>query len=936
MKEELRVALEKRRELEAIINRSPAVVFLWRAAEGWPVEFVSDNIAQFGYSPDDFTSGRIPYADIVYAEDLARVADEVNRYSREGRAEFTQEYRILTRYGEVRWLDDRTFVRRDSTGTITHYQGIVIDITERKRAEEERERLLAQVEQHRKRAEELARTLERERGTLQAIIENTHTQLAYLDPEFNFVMVNSAYAQDSGHTKEELVGRNHFELFPNPENQAIFEMVRDTGQPVEFHAKPFEYADQPWRGVTYWDWTLAPAKDEAGRVRGLVFSLLNVTEQIRAQEALRQAKEYSEKLIETANVMIIGLDAAGNIRVFNDAAEEITGYTRDELSGRDWFEVLVPRDRYPGVWEMFTEAMAGGVLPRTFDNPILTKSGEERCISWRNSELREQGKITGTISFGLDITERMQMEEALRKAHAELETRVQERTAELAKANEDLRLEIAEHKRAKDELQMRERQQAAIAELGQPALAGIDLSRLMDEAVVLLAKTLEVEYAKVLELLPDGKALLLRAGVGWKEGYVGHATVGSGVDSQAGYTLLSHEPVIVEDLRTETRFSGPPLLREHGVVSGVSVIISGRDRPFGVLGAHTTRRRTFNRDDINFLQAIANVLAMAIERKQAEEERERLLENIEQWAEVAQGRAAELQGVLDNMVDGVFVCNVEGRVTLANESAVQMLGLAGLEEVKRALADLSALVRMRHPDGRPFASEELPLARALAGEIVVAEEAIVYNRRTQQDIYVRASTAPIKDARGEIVGAVGVVRDVTELTELDRLKDQFISVAAHELKTPVTIMKGYAQVLLRTYEDLPEPSRRMLDAIDRGADRINALVEDLLDISMLQVGRLELVVERIDLPELVRGVVDRMALTTTKHRIRVVKAEPVVVQGDRERLGEVLINLIDNAIRYSPQGGDVDVAVNVQEREAVVSVRDCGVGIPKEKQARIF
>ena len=133
---ELRSALEKRKELEAIIYRSPAIVFLWRAAEGWPVEFVSDNIEQFGYTPEDFISGRIPFAKIVHPEDLGRVGAEVLRYSQEGQTEFTQEYRIITKSGDVRWLDDRTLVRRDTNGIITHYQGVVIDISERKRVEE--------------------------------------------------------------------------------------------------------------------------------------------------------------------------------------------------------------------------------------------------------------------------------------------------------------------------------------------------------------------------------------------------------------------------------------------------------------------------------------------------------------------------------------------------------------------------------------------------------------------------------------------------------------------------------------------------------------------------------------------------------------------------------------------------------------------------------
>src|SRR3954452_24429050 len=127
---------------------------------------------------------------------------------------------------------------------------------------------------------------------------------------------------------------------------------------------------------------------------------------------------------------------------------------------------------------------------------------------------------------------------------------------------------------------MQARQQAVVAELGYRALTGTDLAILMDEAVVLVAQSLRVEYCKVLELLPEGDALLLRAGTGWNEGLVGRATVGAGLDSQAGYTLLLDEPVIVKDLRAERRFDGSSLLHEHGVVSGMSTLIRGYEKPF--------------------------------------------------------------------------------------------------------------------------------------------------------------------------------------------------------------------------------------------------------------------------------------------------------------------------------------------------------------------
>ncbi len=163
------------------------------------------------------------------------------------------------------------------------------------------------------------------------------------------------------------------------------------------------------------------------------------------------------------------------------------------------------------------------------------------------------------------------------------------------------------------------RHEAALAQLGRRALAGIDPSVLIDEAVSLVAQSLRAEYCAVLELLPDASAFTVRAGVGWKEGVVGQAKVSAYTDSQAGYTLLRTQTVVVEDLSEERRFTADPLLHDHGVVSGMSVTIRGEGQPFGVLSVHTARRCKFAKDDVAFLQDVAEMLATSIERKRAEE-----------------------------------------------------------------------------------------------------------------------------------------------------------------------------------------------------------------------------------------------------------------------------------------------------------------------------
>ena len=178
--------------------------------------------------------------------------------------------------------------------------------------------------------------------------------------------------------------------------------------------------------------------------------------------------------------------------------------------------------------------------------------------------------------------------------------------------------DVTDRKASQLELERRTRQQAAIAELGLVALAQPDPRQIMERAMDAAARTLEVEYAKVLMRLPEG-SLRLVAGVGWRPGTVGQALVEPGAGSQAGFSIDATEPVVVEDLRTEQRFSGPPLLREHGVVSGISTTIRAQDGVWGVLGVHTTRRRAFNESDVLFVQTLANLIGNVIQQADARE-----------------------------------------------------------------------------------------------------------------------------------------------------------------------------------------------------------------------------------------------------------------------------------------------------------------------------
>ncbi len=233
------------------------------------------------------------------------------------------------------------------------------------------------------------------------------------DERHRMVLVNDAECALAGRPRAELLGRSDDELLPREQWERFWREDDHVIATGEGCASEDEIPDAQGNVRTYI--TQKTRFVDAAGNRFVVGVLRDITQRKRAERAVQAAKDYAEKLIETANAMVVGLDAEGHISVFNQAAERITGYTRAELEGRNWFEVVVPRERYPQVWEEFGRLNDGG-LPGEFENPILTKSGEERQVVWRNAVLARPGEPQSTISFGIDVTGRRRAEAELRRS----------------------------------------------------------------------------------------------------------------------------------------------------------------------------------------------------------------------------------------------------------------------------------------------------------------------------------------------------------------------------------------------------------------------------------------------------------------------------------------------------------------------------------------
>ncbi len=548
-------------------------------------------------------------------------------------------------------------------------------------------------------------------------------------------------------------------------------------------------------------------------------------------------------------------------------------------------------------------------------------------------------------------------------------------------------------------LQSRLRQQAAVARLGQIALSQTDLALLFDETVAVVAQVLEVEFCKILEQRPGEGGLLLRAGVGWQEGLVGQAMVGTDLDSQAGYTLLSNEPVIVTDLAADTRFSGPPLLTEHGVVSGVSIIIQGRERPFGVLGAHTAEYRRFTQDDVNFLRAVAHILAAAVSRAEIEEALRQhiqflsLLNDITRTAASSLSLAEMLQNLADQLgelfgADGCYI-------TLWDEEQQKPLPAASYGPLRDRYPTLQAepgeptMTESVIRAGRPLAAEDVfntpYLSRRIAemfptrsmlglpliaggqklgaalisfhqthhftpeeiarGEQSVAQISLAIARvRLLEEVQRQAAQLEqlVAERTLELEDIAQTLRQTqAELVRQEKMAilGQLAGSVAHELRNPLGAMRN-AVYALNMLLETPEPDvANLLDILNSEIDTSISIIGSLLAYASHQPP----LPRPVDANEIARQTAANMTVPAHVQIIYRLDQTLPLVYADPALLTQAFSHILRNAVQavsppYAPEeNGRITIQTKMTEPDTVaVSFTDTGAGIPPENLNKLF
>ncbi len=741
--------------------------------------------------------------------------------------------------------------------------------------------------------------------------------------------------------------------------------------------------------------------------------------------------------------------------------------------------------------------------------------------------------------------------------------------------------DISKRKRIEETLNQRVRQQAAVADLGQQALVSIDLPSFMNRLVETVGQTLDVGFVELWEISPARDEFLLVSAVGWPIEDIGSLTIPATPQSEAGYTLQVGGPVIVHDLTTERRYEDADLLSARGIVSGISVLVTVGDNPYGVLSVHTSERTQFTQDDVNFVQSVANILVTTVDHERAEElqrhyaaivsssddaiigetlnglisgwnlaaermfgysaeevmgqpvtnlypdhlrhEMHELLEQIYQGRRVeqhesirrtkdgrlidvsvslspirdrmgriigasktardiserklieieraavdqrlqlaleagrmgtwdwnlgtdeiiwspnmerihglepgtfggtfeefkrslhpddrvrvldainetvengedfhveyrnirpdgevqwldARGRVVQsgrgrpdhmtgvctdvteqvesrrqiakfaaaaiaerdrLQQIIDIIPEGIAITDESGRILVSNQAARQIWGQIPPDSDMHGY-DAFGVV---DPDGSPWPWDQLPTSRSLLnGERTVGKQLTLRNATSGELVPLLVNSAPIVDEQGTVTGAVTTFQDITSFKEFERQKDEFLQTLSHDLKNPLTSVKGNAQFLRRRAQAANPDLLPIVDRIENSAVQAVELIDELLDLTRLQMGRpVELVRSRTDLNQVVRQVADQQAATSRFHRIRVETEDSSLIgHFDEMRLSRVLSNLINNAIKYSPDNTEIVIRIEHSQDDrlwAQIHIVDHGIGIPATDLPRLF
>jgi PAS domain S-box-containing protein len=401
---------------------------------------------------------------------------------------------------------------------------------------------------------------------------------------------------------------------------------------------------------------------------------------------------------------------------------------------------------------------------------------------------------------------------------------------------------------------------------------------------------------------------------------------------------LKQEPIVIEDIQVAAEFnefalSADSPLAAEGARGYLCVPLWFGDQFEGTLTATFHEPITLIGPQVQTFTGCATHIAAALAHarlhKQVVNERTRL------------------RAILDQLPEGIIITEAaNGSVSYANEAASTILGVPLSKLISTPINNYTHTDIALHLSGRTIFPWNFAIIRALSGETISSQETVI-SRPNGKDAVILSSSAPLLSEDKIITGAVIVFQDISAQKSVEQQKNEFLSIASHELRTPITAIQGFAEILQLHFGQIQEPnqqSSRAADIIIEQTELLSRLVDEMLDLTRIDNMQLVLHPQCVNLVNLVKRSIEIQSSTTRKHTIHLIldglaETETLMGNVDEKRLGQVMNNLINNAIKYSPDGGEIEVGIRApaeSSNEALVWVKDSGLGIAASELPFIF
>ncbi|MFO0907089.1 MAG: ATP-binding protein [Isosphaeraceae bacterium] len=619
--------------------------------------------------------------------------------------------------------------------------------------------------------------------------------------------------------------------------------------------------------------------------------------------------EWLGPILASMTDAVVATDVNTRIVFVNRAAEALTEWSRSEVQGRNVVEVVPLHDEQTGqraTWPAVDFLATGEhlVLPPTL--VLTTRSGRRIPIEGTRSPIKNAGGQTvGSVLVLRDTSARR---EAAQRILDDLDAMTC--------------LQEVGNRCANPELELSE-----------------CLSLILDAALRITGS----EQGHIQLFDPDRNALVIAAQRGFERPFLDFfAEVRGHNGATCGSALSSARQVVVPDVTQSTLFAGEPaldVLLDAGVRAVQSTpLIASNGRVLGMISTHFARPQAPNERSLRMMNLLARQAADLLERQRSQQALKTSEEELSRRVQV-------LQALFDAAPVGINVAeDPECRVIRGNRALSEMLGMPPGENVSKSGPAAEKTTYRIVANGRELEPHELPMQRAAAENRELRDEVMEIVRDDGTRIPVLVNAKPIRSRNGRVLGAVGICLDVSQLKSVearlrdaDRRKDEFLAMLAHELRNPLAAVVNAAGVL--KLSDDPECVQFAKDIIERQTRLLAHLIDDLLDASRINSGKIRIQRKPCDAGTIVKHAiasVEPLIKERQHHLITRFVEGTLPLEADQTRIEQIVVNLITNAAKYTENGGTIEVEASRQGDEIVIAVRDDGDGIPPESLPRMF